>query len=109
MHDAMPASAYCYGDDEDDLPPISIARTRTDGALTMQVLMSARLEDGSTFTGWHRRMPDLSTTACDSAIPTQFAPIRREELRGDLCPECFTRAERRRAAENNLKDEDYRP
>ena len=62
--------------------------------LTMHVYL-----DGA----WHRRLPDLSATACEAHILTQFAPLRREELSGDLCETCFTSGERKRAAANNRK------
>ena len=48
--------------------------------LTMQVMVLGR---------WHRRVPDLSTTACGFPYHAQFAPIRREELCNPLCAECF--------------------
>ena len=74
-----------------------IARTRTDGALTMQVL---------TMGVWHRRTPDLSHTACGVPIQTQFSPLRREELSDPLCPECFTTYEHQRAAARAARERD---
>lgn len=50
---------------------------------------------------WHRRMPDLSATACDVRYNAQFAPTRREELVGDMCGKCFTQPELARAAAAN--------
>jgi len=77
--------------DVDDTPsPPAISRTTTDGALTMQVHQNAE---------WHRRTPDLATTACGEPIHSQFSALRREELSGDLCRECFTPYERSKAAE----------
>ncbi len=42
---------------------------------------------------WHRRTPDLKTTACGIPYHSQFAPTRREELCNPLCAECFTHHE----------------
>lgn len=83
-------------DDPDVLRPV-VARTRTDGALTMQVL---------TLGTWHRRTPDLSHTACGVPIPTQFSPLRREALSEPLCSECFTPYERKRAADRAAREHD---
>ncbi len=66
-------------------------RTITDGALTMQVLIEGK---------HHRRLPDLSMTACGEKIDTQRAPLRRESLTGPLCPDCFTPLELRISAEH---------
>lgn len=76
-----------------DLP--IIPRTSTDGALTMQVY-----KDGN----WHRRTPDLATTSCGEVIHSAFDPVRREELCFPLCPECFTKYEHTKAAENAVKE-----
>ena len=90
--------AYSYEPDTTvvDVDALSIARPRTvtDGALTMQVLL-----DGE----YHRRTPDLGSTACERPIHSQFTPLRREELTGPLCETCFTPYERRLAAEANAK------
>jgi hypothetical protein len=51
------------------------------------------LHDGA----WHRRLPDLSATACGSPYHAQFAPVRREQLKHPLCPGCFTPFELARA------------
>lgn len=74
------------------------SRTSTDGALTMQVY-----KEGN----WHRRTPDLASTACGKPIHSTFDPVRREELCLPLCHECFTKFEQERAAitlsqQNNL-------
>jgi hypothetical protein len=84
--------------DDPDAAPVRpvVARTKSDGALTMQVLL-----DGF----YHRRTPDLATTACGTPIPTQFAPLRREELAGNLCTECFTAFELVQAAAKNGRDQ----
>ena len=76
--------------DEPSAPRPSVPRTRTDGALTMQVLQAG---------AWHRRTPDLAMTACEQSIHSQFSPLRREELTDPLCGTCFTPYERRRAYE----------
>ncbi len=39
---------------------------------------------------WHRRTPDLLTTACGESFHSQFTPLRREVLTHPLCAECFT-------------------
>lgn len=52
---------------------------------------------------YHRRTPDLAHTACGRDIPTQFAPLRREALEGQLCDICFTSFECQRAIETNAK------
>lgn len=56
--------------------------------LTMQVLHSG---------AWHRRLPDLSATSCGARYHSQFAPVRREELKHPLCRGCFTPFELARA------------
>lgn len=66
---------------------LSLPRVPTED-LTMQVL------HGGT---WHRRLPDLSATACGSRFHSQFAPVRREELTHPLCRGCFTPLELARA------------
>lgn len=58
----------------------TVGRVRTE-ELTMQVLA---------FGCWHRRTPDLLTTACGVPFHSQFSPLRREELTEPLCRECFT-------------------
>jgi hypothetical protein len=91
-----------------------VSRTRTDGALTMQVLTEATFDDETArdvgmrrFVGWHRRKPNLATTSCGAPIASQFAPLRREELTDRLCPVCFTRSERQdaEAAAAKIRDE----
>lgn len=47
---------------------------------------------------WHRRLPDLSATACGVPFNSQFTAPRREELTGELCGECFTEHELELAA-----------
>jgi len=65
-----------------DVEHFSIARPRVPTKeLTMQVM-----HEGA----WHRRLPDLSATACGSKIHSQFTPPRREELTHPLCPTCHT-------------------
>lgn len=83
--------------DDDELAPIIPIRSRTstDGALTMQVYKDAH---------WHRRMPDLATTACGIPIHSQFDPIRREEICVPLCSACFTQFELERAAMTLAKE-----
>lgn len=53
---------------------------------------------------WHRRTPDLATTACGVPYHSQFAAARREELCHPLCRECFTQHELRLADERNAKE-----
>jgi hypothetical protein len=72
-------------------------RTVTGGALTMQVRIEGH---------WHRRTPDLITTACGLPIATQYSPLRRELLADPLCAECFTPFERRKAAERTARERD---
>lgn len=52
---------------------------------------------------WHRRLPDLSATACGATYHSQFAPVRREELKHPLCPTCFTPLELARADADELE------
>jgi hypothetical protein len=75
---------------------IAVARTGTNGELTMHVS-----HDGQ----WHRRLPDLSGTACGETYHAQFSPLRRECLQHPLCRLCFTRVEIDRADENKQKEE----
>ena len=49
--------------------------------LTMQVMVMGE---------WHRRTPDLKSTACGVPYHSQYAPTRREELCNPLCHACFT-------------------
>jgi hypothetical protein len=79
-------------DDPDEQPRPSLGRVPTE-ELTVQIYAMC----------WHRRTPDALTTAC--GIPTNHAymPTRREELSGDLCPDCFTAYERDRAELENKK------
>ena len=49
--------------------------------LTVQIL-----HDGA----WHRRLPDLSATACGARYHSQFSPARREQLKHPLCSTCHT-------------------
>lgn len=53
---------------------------------------------------WHRRLPDLSATSCGMPFNSQFSPVRREELRHPLCPDCFTAFELRKADERKEKE-----
>ena len=96
------STAYAYEPDtvveEQEAPVIPIrSRTSTDGALTMQVYKG---------THWHRRMPDLATTACGIPIHSQFDPVRREEICVPLCSLCFTQFELDRAAMTLTKEQD---
>lgn len=50
--------------------------------LTMQV----HHDDGS----WHRRTPDISTTACGKPLVRLGQALRVETYAGPLCRECFT-------------------
>jgi len=52
----------------------------------------------------HRRKPRLDETACGILYHAQFAPLRPEQLIGDLCHDCFTVSERDDAAEANKND-----
>ncbi len=65
----------------------AIPRASTE-ELTMQVL-----HDGA----WHRRTPDLSSTACGDPLHSQYSPLRRETLDGAsdgaLCDRCHTEFE----------------
>lgn len=94
MHDALAYAAYDRDTEVAD-EPIARPRTVTDGALTMQTYTMGK---------WHRRTPDLAHTACGRQIDTQRCPVRREELAGDVCPDCFTPFERHIAAQNNAKE-----
>lgn len=101
MHDA--ALAYdrdtLVVDIDDCTPrttPPAVSRAATE-ELTMQVYVAGL---------WHRRMPDLRDTSCELRIDSPRSPVRRNELRGDLCPICHTAPEMERAAENNRKDTD---
>jgi hypothetical protein len=75
--------------DVDDRP-----RRRTED-LTMQVMHGGV---------WHRRLPDMSATACGTGYHSQFAPARREALKHPLCQGCFTAFELARADAAELKD-----
>lgn len=92
MWDQSSAVAYepdtIVEEQESSVVPIR-SRTNTGGELTMQVY-----KDSS----WHRRMPDLATTACGIPIHSQFDPVRREEICLPLCSECFSKFELNRAA-----------
>lgn len=55
---------------------------------------------------WHRRTPDLAHTACGERFQAQFAPLRRNDLSGPLCPACFTPFELKIAAMRALADRD---
>jgi hypothetical protein len=70
-------------DDLDEQPSIAVGRVST-AELTMQVAVMGV---------WHRRTPDLSSTACGILYHSQYAPTRREELCTPLCRECFTQFE----------------
>lgn len=80
-------------DDPDEPRPFS--QTPADEELTMQVYVIGV---------WHRRTPDLRTTACGIPFHSQFATTRREALANDLCDTCFTRFELDKAAEANRKE-----
>ena len=83
-------------DFQDSTLPVT-GRTRTDEFRTMQVMVLSR---------WHRRMPSLEETSCEVPYHSQFCPLRREELTGDLCTVCFTPGELDRAAKNNAKKDE---
>lgn len=73
-----------------------IARPRTTSSdLSRQVMVEG---------AWHRRLPDLSSTACGLAYPSQFCPLRSEMLVAPLCFICFTAVEIARADELQLKE-----
>jgi len=42
---------------------------------------------------WHRRLPDLSRTACGLKFNSQFSRLRREELKHPMRRCCFTEVE----------------
>ncbi len=84
-HDSHPALHYARSYEYEPDTVVSDVEE-----LTMQVHVTDR---------WHRRTPDLASTACGEPIHSQFAALRREELSGDLCRECFTPYERAQAAE----------
>jgi hypothetical protein len=81
---------------EDEPVPLVRSRTVTDGALTMQVMING---------DWHRRTPDLATTACGAPIVSQFSPLRRESLTEPLCEVCFTDFERDKAAKHTEREQ----
>lgn len=60
---------------------IALLRTCTNGELTMHVQHEGE---------WHRRTPDLKTTACGEYFHSEFCPTRREELTHPMCRTCFT-------------------
>lgn len=89
-------------DDPDAEAAPAIGRVAT-AELTMQILVLGQ---------WHRRTPDLNETACGVPVRLVETPMRREVLTfravqgqpaADLCPECFTAHEARRAIENDLE------
>jgi hypothetical protein len=75
--------------------PAHQPRRRPSSELTMQV----RHDDGK----WHRRMPDLSETACGLPLYRLGQQLRIESLAENLCEECFTKRERERSAVINAK------
>lgn len=98
MHEALAYAGYVADteiEDVEEAPPPVVSRTRSDGALTMHVYTMGK---------WHRRTPDLSHTGCGKSIDGQRNPVRREELVGDLCVDCFTGFELARAAASNARD-----
>lgn len=80
--------------DVDD-PPIARSRVPT-AELTMQVYV-----DGA----YHRRTPDLATTACGLPVHSEFTNARREELTHPLSRECgcFTPFELSKADDTEAK------
>jgi hypothetical protein len=91
MHDALAryeADTEIVDVDEWHAPP-SLPRVPT-GELTMQVYV-----DGA----YHRRTPDLATTACGVPYHSEFSKPRREELTHPLSRDCgcFTPFELTRA------------
>jgi hypothetical protein len=88
-------------DDPDAATAAAIGRVTT-AELTMQILVLGQ---------WHRRTPDLAETSCGVPVRMVETPMRREVLTfratqgqppGDLCPECFTGHEIKRAIEHDL-------
>jgi hypothetical protein len=73
-----------------DVPEERPSRPRTvTGELTVQILTGGC---------WHRRTPDLRTTACGQTFHAQFTPTRLESHVGPLCTECFTAYEQDQSA-----------
>lgn len=57
---------------------------------------------------WHRRTPDLQTTACGRRFNSQFSRLRREELTHPLARCCFTDHEIEKADEKKkLEDQAF--
>jgi hypothetical protein len=86
-------------DDIDDQPEIALPRVATED-LTMQVFLLGE---------WHRKIADLSETACEVPFRLSSERTRREQLtnaEGPLCPACFTPRERGRATENDQRAKD---
>lgn len=91
MHDAAHGySPDAYVVDADDRSPTR-SRTATE-ELTVHVQVIGT---------WHRRTPDIASTACGIQYHGQFGALRREELVGRLCGDCFTPFEMTRAAAAN--------
>ncbi len=96
MHDALRRyEPDTFVVDVDDRPS---QRACTED-LTMQVLHAG---------AWHRRTPDLATTACGDAIHGQFTPTRREDLKHPLSKHCgcFTSFELSKADERERAESD---
>lgn len=92
MHDAAPAFVF-WADEEPTTP-----RTRTRDSL-----VQAHSDDGL----WHRLTPDHTETACGRQWHPGRDAARREQLAGNMCPDCFTAHERARGADNDRKAKGY--
>jgi hypothetical protein len=87
MHDAAPR----YDRNAVVDVPGEPARPRTlTEELTVQIMTNGT---------WHRRTPDLKSTACGQSFHAQFTPTRLESHKGPLCLVCFTPYEREKSAE----------
>src|SRR5689334_20815628 len=101
----MPQHAFDFSDEEDTkevidvvekpLPPIARPRVAT-ADLTMQVFHKG---------AYHRRTPDLATTACGQRLHSEYSPVRREVLLHPLSRDCgcFTPFELAKADEAEAK------
>jgi hypothetical protein len=101
MFDAAAAIDTLVVDDPDATPAPTFGRVAT-AELTMQILVLGQ---------WHRRTPDLAETSCGVPVRMVETPMRREVLTfrasqgqpaADMCPDCFTPHEIKRAIEVDL-------
>ena len=76
--------------------PIAMPRVSTEDLVAQVNVLGA----------WHRRTPDLKTTACGVPYHSQFAPVRREELCNPLCHQCFTSHELSIANVRDIEERD---